>query len=434
MGEKPWQVRYTYRLRPGAVAERYLVREAGMCRFVWNQLVARSRDLYEWNRSATLFGGTDPATFGYAAQDKFLTWLRATTVDPESGELWLAAGSSVAQQQTVRDFAAARTKALQDRMDRSIPASRKRGLPRFKSRHTALPSMNYTTRGFSLVERDGRVRLQLPGKVTIPVVWSQDLPSQPTSMRVYQDSIGHWYASFCVTVEPDAGRLPPVGHSRAIGIDWGITETATTATVDLLTGEIDDATTYDLPHHQHGRNAAARLARYQRQMARRRQPKGKPATRGYENAKRRAAKAHKKVARQRKDDAAKWARNVVADHHLIAVEDFKPKFLAKSTMARKAADAAIAATKTQLLWQARKAGRRTEPVHPAYTTTDCSTCGARTKHRLPLGERTYTCERCGMVRPRDKNSATIMVARAGFSPADAEGVSPAPAAARAPAA
>jgi putative transposase len=34
---------------------------------------------------------------------------------------------------------------------------------------------------------------------------------------------------------------------------------------------------------------------------------------------------------------------VVEDHQLIAVEDFRPRFPARSTMARKAADAAIGA-------------------------------------------------------------------------------------------
>jgi len=40
------KVRYTYRLRPGAEAKAYLLREAGMCRFVWNQLVVKSKESY----------------------------------------------------------------------------------------------------------------------------------------------------------------------------------------------------------------------------------------------------------------------------------------------------------------------------------------------------------------------------------------------------
>lgn len=157
-------------------------------------------------------------------------------------------------------------------------------------------------------------------------------------------------------------------------------------------------------------------------MARRKTPKGQPNTKGYDKAKRDAAKAAKKVAHQRQDDARKWAKNAVGHHDKIAVEDFQPKFLARSAMARKAADAAIAATKAELAWMATKHGRDLRLIHPANTTTDCSTCGARTKHRLPLGQRTYTCEQCGMVKPRDKNSAAVIAARAGFFPANAEGI------------
>ena len=385
-----------------------------MCRYVWNQLTAESK-----NRHITNPDGT----FGYAAQDKFLTHLRATTRD-EDDVAWLAEGSSVAQQQTVRDFAAARTKALQDRKDR-IPVAQRRGLPKFKKRDIALPSMNYTRRGFALRgTEDGPLRLVLPGGVSIPVVWSRDLPSAPKSVRVTQDSLGHWYASF--VVETEHAPLPAVGDNVAIGIDWGVIETATTVRVNLSTGDVDETTVFDLPHRQHGKRAAAELACAQRKMARRRRPKGTVQSHGYRLAKHQAAKLAKKVARQRKDDARKWGKALAGAHDQIAVEDFRPKFLAKSTMARKAADAAIATTKTELIWQARKIGRQVELVHPANTTTDCGNCGARTKHRLPLGERTYSCEECGHTRPRDKNSAIVMVARAGFVPADVEGVRPEP--------
>ena len=91
-------------------------------------------------------------------------------------------------------------------------------------------------------------------------------------------------------------------------------------------------------------------------------------------------------------------------------------------MARKAADAAIGATKTALIEMGRKHGRDIRLVHPAHTTMDCAQCGARTKHALPLSERTYTCTACGAVSPRDKNSARVMLVRAGLNPAGADRV------------
>ncbi|MEV2277299.1 transposase [Nocardiopsis sp. NPDC049922] len=173
-----------------------------------------------------------------------------------------------------------------------------------------------------------------------------------------------------------------------------------------------------------GWRAARRLARYQRMMARRKPAKGRKPSKGYQRARRQAARAHAKVARQRQDSARKWAKRVVRDHDAIAVEDFTPRFLAKSTMARKAADAAIGATKRALVEMGRKHGRDVRLVRPAFTTMDCGWCGARAKHRLPLSERTYTCTACGVSRPRDKNSAFVVLVRAGLAPAGVEGIRP----------
>ena len=112
------------------------------------------------------------------------------------------------------------------------------------------------------------------------------------------------------------------------------------------------------------------------------------------------------------------------NHDQIAMEDFKPKFLAKTTMAKKAADAAIGSAKSGLAFMAKKHGRDLQPVDPRWTTMDCSKCGARTKHCLELSQRTYFCDVCGLVSSRDKNSAAVMVVRAGFNPAGVDGIRP----------
>ncbi len=318
--------RFTYRLRLSSTAERALLAEWGRCRWVWNECVTRSRAAHAAGE-----------TCGPARLDKMLTGWRADLA-------WLGEGASVPQQQTIRDFAKSRTKAIKD-IAKRLPVTRRAGMPRFKKKELAAPTLNYTRRGFRL--KHGR--LHLAGGIAAIVVWSRDLPAEPSSVRIYRDILGHWYASFAVParVEP----LPATG--RVIGIDWGVTETATTT-----------ADEYDLPHAEHGKKAAARLAYYQRQMARRRAPKGKAQTKGYRRARKQAAKTHTKVVRQRQDDARKWAKKVVRGHDAIAVEDFRPKFLAKTTMARKTADAAISATKHELICMARKHGRDLRLVHP----------------------------------------------------------------------
>ena len=374
--------RYTYRLRLSSAAQAALLGEWGRCRWVWNQCVAQSRAAHKAKQAC-----------GPAALDKMLTGWRAE-------HEWLREGGSVPQQQIIRDFAKSRAKALKDIKAR-VPMRQRAGMPRFKKKDLADPTLNYTRRGFRL--KDGR--LHLAGDIALTVMWSRDLPSDPSSVRIYRDSLGHWYASFVVQTE--AEPLPASG--RCIGIDWGVKETATTTSDD-----------HDLRHAEHGKKAAGKLARYQRMMARRKPKRGQAASKGYRKAKRQTAKVHKKVARQRQDTARKWAKKVTADFDQIAVEDFRPKFLAKSTMARKAADAAISATKHELINMARKHRRTIHLVHPAHTTMDCGHCGARTKHALPLSERTYTCTTCGAISPRDKNSARVMLVRAGLNPAGAD--------------
>src|SRR5690554_1156895 len=378
--------RYTYRLRVSSTAEKALLAEWGRCRWVWNQCVATSRAAHKAGEEC-----------GPARLDKMLTGWRAE-------HEWLREGASVPQQQIIRGFARSRAKALKDIKAR-LPMRQRAGMPKFKKKDRSTPTLNYTRRGFRL--KAGR--LHLANGIVLTVVWSRDLPAEPSSVRVYRDSLGHWYASFVVPAQVEP--LPATG--RAIGIDWGVNEIATTTSDN-----------HDLPHPNHGKKAAEKLARYQRMMARRKPKRGQAASKGYWKARRQFAKVHKKVARQRQDTARKWAKKVVRDHDVIAVEDFRPCFLAKSTMARKAADAAIAAAKAELLAMARKHGRTLHLVNPAHTTMDCAQCGARAKHALPLSERTYTCTACGAVSPRDKNSARVMLIRAGLNPAGADRVRP----------
>ncbi|PZT78030.1 MULTISPECIES: RNA-guided endonuclease InsQ/TnpB family protein [unclassified Streptomyces] len=393
-GQVSGHARYTFRLRVSSSALTGLEAEWARCRWVWNECVAMSRKVHGLNR-----GSGEKVTCGPAQLDRMLTEARQSMA-------WLREGASVPQQQIIRDFAKSRARALKD-IAAKAPRRQRVGMPRIKRKREAAPSLNYTTRGFRI--RDGN--LHLAGGIVLRVVWSRNLPSAPSSVRVYRDSLGHWYCSFVVATE----TIPLPATGRAIGIDWGVKETATTTS---------DA--HDLPHAQHGKTAAPKLARYQRMMARRKTPKNRSESTGYRKARKAAAKLQKRIARQRTDTARKWAKSIVRDFDRLAVEDFRPKFLAKTTMARKAADAAIAATKTALIEQARKHGRTVHLIHPAHTTMDCAQCGARTKHALPLSERTYTCTACGTVSPRDKNSARVMLVRAGLTPAGADLVSPAP--------
>ena len=116
------------------------------------------------------------------------------------------------------------------------------------------------------------------------------------------------------------------------------------------------------------------------------------------------------------------AERVVDHRQMIAVADFRPLFLAKSTMARKAADAAIGAAKRELTGCGQRAGRKVVLVPPAHTTMTCSECYARNKLRPGLAERTFRCESCGHTAGRDRNAAKVILAMAERGHAGADDV------------
>ena len=139
--------RYTFRLRLSSDAHRVLLAEWGRCRWLWNECVARSKRAHR-----------DGEKCGPARLDKMLTEARAKAA-------WLREGSSVPQQQLIRDFAKSRAKALKDMGD-GLPVRQRAGMPRYKKKHTTDPSLNYTQRGFRL--KDGR--LHLAGGISVSVV------------------------------------------------------------------------------------------------------------------------------------------------------------------------------------------------------------------------------------------------------------------------
>jgi putative transposase len=153
------------------------------CRWVWNECVAKSKAVHLHNKAT---GGD--WTCGPAQLDKMLTEARKATP-------WLREGSSVPQQQIIRDFGKSRAKAQKDIKAR-LPMARRAGMPKWKKEREDLPTLNYTRRGFRL--KDGE--LHLAGGIALTVVWSRDLPADPSSVRIYQGG---------TTSRPSACTRPP---------------------------------------------------------------------------------------------------------------------------------------------------------------------------------------------------------------------------------
>jgi putative transposase len=291
-----------------------------------------------------------------------IDWLRAVPVTP--------------QQQILIDLG----RSIRAFFDKKNPARR----PKFKKKGTH-SSARWTLRGFSL--RGDRLCVAVAGgRVSLRVVWSRALPSQPRSVTIYRDSAGRWWASFVVRVDPEK-----IGHTgQTTGLDLGLTTFAVT--------EFPDA---DVPTPGFARRAAKAVARSQRNMARK--EKGK---KNRLKAKRQAAKLHAKVAAQRADFMHKEARTLARRFDAIGVEDLQIKnMLANRHLARSISDAGWGQFLATLNWHARKCGHAVVRLDPRNTTQTCSKCGVKAKQRLELADRIFACDECGLVDGRDRNAA-----------------------------
>ena len=122
------------------------------------------------------------------------------------------------------------------------------------------------------------------------------------------------------------------------------------------------------------------------------------------------AKQHLKVARRRKDFAAKAASALVRSNDLIAYEDLQIRNLVKNHhLAKSIHDAAWSAFLLWLIYYGRVFGRVVVAVPPAYTSQDCSACGRRAVKTL--SERTHRCM-CGAILDRDLNAALNILHKA----------------------
>ena len=103
---------------------------------------------------------------------------------------------------------------------------------------------------------------------------------------------------------------------------------------------------------------------------------------------------------------------IIRSNDLVAYEDLKIRTMVKNhCLAKSIQDAGWYQFRVWLEYFGKKYGKATIAVPPAYTSQECSGCGAIVKKSL--SSRTHTCE-CGCELQRDHNAA-INILRRGLS-------------------
>jgi putative transposase len=383
---------HRYRLYPTPAQQAVLRDHCAHARYVWNLAVEQHRHWHPGRESAP----------GYLQQCRQLTAARA-------GHAWLAARSQMAQQQALRDFAAAMAAFFDSGNQAGRPSWRKAG----------------RDEGFRIVGRRGRAwevrRLsRKTGAVWVPKTgcvrfrWSRAVPLMVKSYRVTMDRAGRWHVAFAAIPDPVTGP----DNGEAVGIDRGVAVSAA-----LSTGELLHAPGLTDREGKMLRRLERKLARAQRGSERR----GR-----VEHA---IARLRARETDRRMDWAEKASTDLARRFDLIRVEDLKIGNMTRSARGTAGNQGRNGAAKTglnrrilasgwgQLVRRLQeKAPGLVQKINPAFTSQRCSACGHVDENSRESQAR-FVCTARGYACHADVNAARniaaghAVTARGGFQDA-----------------
>jgi putative transposase len=369
---------YRFALDPTAAQTRALRSHAGAARFAWNWALARCKERYAAERK------------WYSGTELHRLWNAAKKADPALG--WWSENSKCCYQEAFRNL----DRALADfiKSKKGQRKGKKPGFPRFKKRGKSKDSFRLTgtvrcDRNTVTLPRLGVIAThESAGKLAGRIAGGRARILSATITRTAQ----RWYVS--LTVEED--RPVPERHARpgtAIGIDLGIKA--------LVTGVDHAGNLITVPGPKPLRAGLRRLRRAARAHSRKR-----PGSVRRRKSAARLARLHARIASQRADALHKAASMLAARYETVATEDLNVAGMTRNRrLARAIGDQGFGTLRRMLGYKSAWRGGRLVTAGRFYPSSKkCSGCGA-VKAKLPLSERTYTCDSCGLVTDRDVNAA-----------------------------
>ena len=356
---------YRYRFYPTPEQAAVLARTFGSARFVYNWALRLRTDAYYQRQERISYADTSAA-------------LTALKHEPETA--WLNDVSSVPPQQALRHL---------DRAFRTFFAGRSR-YPGFHKKHGP-QAAEYTTSAFRW---DAQAKTLTLAKMDAPLDmhWSRPLPdgAKPSTVTVRCDTAGRYFVN--ILVEEEIAPLPTV--QPTVGLDLGLHDT-----VVLDTGE-----KFGNPRFFH--KDEQRLAQAQRRLA-----KTQRGSKNREQARRKVARIHARIADRRCDFLHKLSTRLIRENQTICVESLQVKAMVKHpSLAKAIYDVGWGEFVRQLAYKAAWYGRTLVAIDKWYPSSKrCFDCG-HVRASLSLDTRCWTCPECGRVHDRDVNAAKNVLA------------------------
>ncbi|MCA2672411.1 MULTISPECIES: transposase [unclassified Microcystis] len=277
----------------------------------------------------------------------------------------------------------------------------KKGYPKFQKNNR---SVEYKHSGWKLSEDRKKITFTDKKNIgTVKLKGTRDLNFYPIDqikrVRIVKRADGY-YVQFCINLDVREYAKPLEPTKRCVGLDVGL----------KVFYANSDGETVEIP--QYYRKAEKRLNRLNRKKSKKFR-KGQPQSNNYQKARKRYARKHLRISRQRRGFVEKEALRVIKSNDFIAYENLNIQGMVKnSKLAKSINDVAWSTFRQWLEYFGFKYGKATVAVAPHNTSQNCSNCGQKVPKSLST--RTHICPHCGYVEDRDINAA-INILKKGLS-------------------
>ncbi len=409
---------YKFRLEPNAEQEVILNNLVGSARFVWNQMLAISFEMFAKNE--------------FINANNLVNKIMDLKNNPDFAFLKTHA-NAVSLQQKIRDLASAWSRFFDPKVHARLKENKKKPrkpkffklsdgteiqlrslMPRFKRKSDGCDSIRLVQ--FDKYCRIEGNRVKLPNGIgLVKFRKSQDIIGTIKNVTISKKS-GHWYVSF--GTERELAENPRHPAQSAIGLDMGISKLLTTSDGQTIK-----------PKNSFKANQI-KLATLQRQLSRK-----VLFIANWKKQNRKIQKLHHHIANIRHDYLHKITTTISKNHAMIACEDLKVANMSKSASGTKEKKGRHVKAKSglnksildqgwgmmvnMLEYKQQWQGGLLIKVNPRYTSQTCFEC----KHIAKENSRTqanFDCVKCGHKANADVNAAKNILA-AGHAVLSAEG-------------
>ena len=260
---------------------------------------------------------------------------------------------------------------------------RKVGSLRFKGKGW-FKTFTYNQSGFKLIKTGKRCQtLQLSKIGSVPIRCHRPITGEIKQVTIKHEQSGKWFASIAEETEK-AEHIQTI--KSVVGIDLGL--------IDIV---------YDSDNHKIENPRI--LARHKERLTFLNKKFSKK-SKGSNNKNKwriRLARQYELIANVRDDFLHKTSRYYVDNYDIIGFEDMNISNMTKGIFSKSILDASWGKLRQYMTYKAESAGKLCVLVDFRGTTQRCSNCHKTVKKEI--WQRTHQCSFCGLIVPRDYNSA-----------------------------